>query len=351
MGITDISAWIRAASDVETLALRARGIPALGRDLVDAGVSAERVTGTVSALADCVSERAIQIVLRSEDLDGLDFCWLAFGSEGRREQTLCTDQDNGMVFDPGEGLRADEVRPRLVAIGRKVNEALDACGFSSCKGGIMAGNPSWCLSVDEWRKRFASWIEEPTPEALLHASIFFDFRPIYGNEALAAPMREQLVRSAPGNRRFLTLLVRNALVRRAPLGLFRDFAVENRGDHPGTIDLKCRAAGLFVDAARVYALSAGEGAVGTDERMRRAATAAGVDRREVEGWVDAFHFVQVIRLRHQLEQGRNGEIANNHIDPSALNPLERKFLRESLRQAVAIQKYLELTFCGETLRM
>ena len=160
-----------------------------------------------------------------------------------------------------------------------------------------------------------------------------------------------MVRSARGNRRFLALLVRNALARRPPLGFFRDFAVEADGEHAGTVDLKCGAAALFVDAARIYALAAGEGAPGTEERMRVAAAAAGVDRREVEGWLEAFHFVQVLRLRHQLEQGRNGEAPHNRIDPYALNPLERRFFRESLRLAVSIQRRMERDFGSEHPRI
>jgi CBS domain-containing protein len=85
--------------------------------------------------------------------------------------------------------------------------------------------------------------------------------------------------------------------------------------------------------------------------MRSAAAAAGVDRREVEGWVEAFHFVQVLRLRHQLEQDRSGEAPHNRIDPYALNPLERKFFRETLRLAASIQKRMERAFCGEATRV
>lgn len=344
---SEFAAEIAAAADVRALAARARDIGTLGRDLVDAGVSASQVTRTVSALADAVSERAICLVLEGEDLAGLDICWLAFGSEGRREQTLCTDQDNGLVFEPREGSAVEAVRTRLVAIARKVNDALAACGFSHCKGGVMAGNPSWCLTADEWRERFRSWIDDPTPEALLNASIFFDFRPLFGDESLVAPMREQLARSVPGNRRFLSQLAGNALARRPPLGFFHDFAVETGGAHAGTLDLKGGAAAIFVDAARIYALAAGEAAPGTEERMRSAAAAAGVDRREVEGWVEAFHFVQVLRLRHQLEQGRRGEEPHNHIDPYTLNPLERKFFHETLRLAASIQKRMERAFCRE----
>ncbi|MEI7706039.1 MAG: DUF294 nucleotidyltransferase-like domain-containing protein [Deltaproteobacteria bacterium] len=329
---------IAAAADVAALVRLAHGIGDLGRDMVDAGVSASRVTRTVSALSDAVSERGIQIVFAGESLAGVDLCWLSFGSEGRREQTLCTDQDNGLAFSPGPGDDVEVLRNRLVAISRKVNEALAACGFPLCRGGVMAGNPACCLTIGEWRDRFRSWIEVPTPQALLAATIHFDFRPIHGNASLADAMRDDLTRIAPRHRGFLSLLVRNALERRPPLGLFRDFAVEGSGAHAGTVDLKIGAAALFVDAGRIFALAVGEGAPGTEERMRLAAGIVGADRREAEGWIEAFHFVQVLRLRHQLEQGRNGEAPHNRIDPHALNPLERRFFRESLRIASEIQQ-------------
>ncbi|MGA8891947.1 MAG: DUF294 nucleotidyltransferase-like domain-containing protein, partial [Anaeromyxobacteraceae bacterium] len=335
---------IRGAHDVPALADRARGIAALGRDLVEAGVAAGAVTRTVSVLADAVAERALRLVEDAEDLRGLDFCWLAFGSEGRGEQTLRTDQDNGIAFRVPPGGTAEEVRARLAAFARKVNDALADCGFERCRGGIMAGNPEWCLSVEEWKERFTSWIETPTPRSILNATIFFDFRPLHGNEALAEPLREVLARIAPRNPRFLAQLAATAIGRRPPLGLFRDFSVDG-GEHAGTIDLKCGAAAIFVDAARVYALAFGTCAPGTAERMRQAAAAAGVDPREVEGWVEAFHFVQVLRLRHQLEAERTGGEGGNRVDPYALNPLERKFFREALRLAASIQRRIEKAFC------
>ena len=350
-GAEQIADAIRESGDIEELSARARSVAELGRELVDAGMSSAQVTRTVSALDDVVAGTAIRLVLADEDLDGIDFCWLAFGSEGRREQTLCTDQDNGVVFDPGPQGSADEIRARLVSMAHRVNQALAACGFALCQGGIMAGNPAWCLSLDEWKSRFSSWIDDPTPEALLHATIFFDFRPLHGNESLATALKDHLRALAPENRRFLALMARNAMGRRPPLGLFRDFSVETQGEHAGTLDLKCGAAALFVDAARIYALAAGDGSPATDERLRRGATAAGVDRREVEGWVDAFHFIQVLRLRTQLEHGRSGQAPSNRLDPYALNPLERRFFRESLRQAVVVQKRMEATFGAESPRV
>jgi signal-transduction protein with cAMP-binding, CBS, and nucleotidyltransferase domain len=99
----------------------------------------------------------------------------ALGSEGRQEQTLASDQDNGLIF-AGSG-DAVAVREQLLPMALRINEALDACGFPLCTGQVMASNPQWCLDLHEWRQRFAGWIIEGDPQALLNASIFFDLRP------------------------------------------------------------------------------------------------------------------------------------------------------------------------------
>ncbi len=340
----ELAAHLAGSPDLEALARRARGVPALGRELVAAGTSGAQVTRTISALADATAARAIELVLAEEDLSEVEHCWLAFGSEGRGEQTLDTDQDNGIVFRAAPGRPVEETRARLVDVARKVNDALVACGYRRCRGGVMAGNPAWCLTEEEWCRRFGSWIDDPTPEALLHATIFFDFRAVQGDPALAEALRDELRRRAPAASRFLALLTGMALCRRPPIGLLHDFAIETGGEHPGTIDLKGAASALFVDAARILALASGEGAPGTVDRLRRAAAVAGMEEREVEAFVEAFDFVQVLRLRHQLEQERHGKEPDNRVDPNALNPLERCVLRESLRQAAALQRRVAHAF-------
>jgi CBS domain-containing protein len=95
--------------------------------------------------------------------------------KGRLEQTLATDQDNGLIFAAESDAQASSLRTAFLPFARAVNEALDACGFPLCKGNIMASNPQWCLSTSEWRSAFSGWLESPQPEALLNSSIFFDF--------------------------------------------------------------------------------------------------------------------------------------------------------------------------------
>jgi CBS domain-containing protein len=343
-GITQISVALHEAPRLSDLVELSRGIRELCSNLLQQGTSAENLTRIVATLNDVLSQRVIKLEFESVGLDRADFCWISLGSEGRREQTLASDQDNGIIFaDPADG-SPDAVREALLPIARKINEDLDACGFPLCRGGVMASNPRWCLSASEWRAAFRRWIFEGDPEAILNATIFFDFRALYGKASLAEELREWLVVAAADNRRFLRQLADNALSNRPPLGIVRDFALFTDADHPHTINLKVNGATLFIDAARIFALAAGIRDTNTVQRLRGWAAQIDVPIAEVEAWTEAFHFVQLVRLRHQQAQMDRGERPDNHVNPDLLNSLDRQILRESLRVAKVLQTRLALDY-------
>jgi CBS domain-containing protein len=232
----------------------------------------------------------------------------------------------------------------LLAFAGRVNQRLAECGFPLCTGGIMASNPKWCLSVDEWRATFANWIQRSDAPALLQASIFFDFRPLYGAKELSDDLREWLNGSIKDNRLFLKRMAENALANRPPLGLVRDFVVSTAGAQVHTLDLKINGITPFVDAARIFALHAGVSETGTAVRLRSAARAWKMPADEVEAWVAAFHFIQLLRVRHQHTQQTRGERVGNRIDPERLNALDRRILKEAFRQARKLQAIMSSYF-------
>jgi CBS domain-containing protein len=344
VGIKEVAEDIRRASACDDLQRAAQGIRRLARNMLAQGLGAEPLTRLVSTMNDRLTERIIELAGAEEALAGVRWCWMALGSEGRFEQTLATDQDNGIVFAPPEGEDAAEVRARLLPLARRINEELDRCGFPLCKGGVMASNPRWCLSLPEWRRQFADWVYRGSAEDVLHAAIFFDFRSVYGDAALARELREWLGPTVAANPRFLHYLAANALENRPPLGVVRDFVVASGGDYPRTINLKMNGATPFVDAARIYALAGGLGQTNTLERLRAAGGAARFPPEEVEAWAQAFSFIQLLRLRRQhLEPDAGGE-AGNRVDPDRLNELDRRILKESFRQARKLQTKLSLDF-------
>jgi CBS domain-containing protein len=263
---------------------------------------------------------------------------------------VATDQDNAIVFrcDPGQVERG---RKTLLEFAWNANAVLAELGFPLCPGNIMASNPDCCLTLDEWRGRFAGWVREPTPQALLGANIFFDFRPLVGDVALAEVLRRWLDSTSGENRLFLRMLVANALQAEPPLGWIRAFRTDE-GDGNGTIDLKTHGTRIFVDAGRAFALALGIGETNTAQRIRLAGRRLNRDEREIAATVDAYHFLQMLRLRAQrgaLEgAGPDGDRdaqrprhGLNRIDPYALNALDQRMLREALRQARTLQTHLD----------
>ena len=333
---------IRSSRSIKGLAHVAGDIRNLARNLLAQGVSAEALTRTIASLNDALTREVINRVLQDHELEGLDWCWLALGSEGRGEQTLATDQDNALIFVAPDTLpEVLRARHELVAFARDVNAALDELGFPLCKGNIMASNPQWCLTEAEWRSQFTTWLSEPTPEALLNANIFFDFRPLYGNSTLSEHLWQWLTDRTQDNKLFLRLMVQNALETEPPLGLIRVFQVSDKPGREGTLDLKKRGARIFVDAARVFALASGSSLTGTAERLRQAGERVKADPRHVEATVEAFHYLQVMRLRAQ----EHPHPANpNRVDPYALNEVDQRMLKEAFRQARKLQQRLKESF-------
>jgi len=343
LGLPEISDALREATRLPALVDLSRATRDLAGNLLKQGVSAKHLTQIVSTLTDVLSQRIIDVELADAGLDLSNFCWISLGSEGRHEQTFATDQDNGIIFDPGQS-SPDAVRETLLTVAKRINRDLAACGFPLCRGEIMASNPRWCLSASEWRAAFGRWIFDGDPTAVLHATIFFDFRPLYGRVSLAEELRGWLTVAAADNQRFLRQLAENALINRPPLGIVRDFAVSSDDAHPHTIDLKVNGATLYIDAARVFALAAGVPCTSTVERLTQWAARVGIAPVEVDAWASAFHFLQSVRLRHQHAQISRNEAPDNYLDPDRLNHLDRRILKEALRLAKGLQSRLALDY-------
>lgn len=342
VSVRAINRTINAAETIAELQRVARDIHRLARSMSDQGVTAEQLTLIISTLNDALVRRILDIQSANHALAGVRWCWLAFGSEGRYEQTISTDQDNGLIFDAGDA-SPDAVRARLLPFAQAVNQDLDACGFPLCKGNIMAGNPHWCLGLDEWRGLFSAWIGNTDPQALLQAVIFFDFRPIHGEESLARSLRDHLTRLAQETPRFQRQLAQYALETRPPLGMIGDFVTEDAGGMRNTIDLKKSAARLFTDAARVLALAAGVRHTSTAQRLRQAGPILKMQAMEVASICDAFFFLQTMRLRNQMATDAVPGMSNR-ISVDQLNEVDRRILKESLRQVRKLQSRIALDY-------
>ncbi|MFO1412605.1 MAG: DUF294 nucleotidyltransferase-like domain-containing protein [Burkholderiales bacterium] len=342
VAMRDVIEGLNAADSVDTLKRAGDDIRRLTQNLLAQGVGAEPLTRTIASLNDALTRRLLEIAGAHHDLSGIEWCWIALGSEGRGEQTFATDQDNAIVFDVPAARSVDAARARLLAFAQEVNAGLDRLGFPLCTGNVMASNPDLCLSVDEWKAKFMTWLREPTPIALLNANIVFDFRPLHGAFHLCDTLREWLFSYTQANPAFLRLMVQNALDVEPPLGLIRAFSVDDEPGVKGTLDLKTRGTRIFVDCARVFALALGIAETGTAARITIAAERLQVEKRYVQATLHAFQFLQLLRLRQQEQPPVPGH--PNRLDPYSLHEVDQRMLKEAFRMAKQLQDRLRMSY-------
>lgn len=335
LSLRHVSGAIRSAADVSALQQCAEDIRDFARNLLGQGVQARQITTLISHLNDVLTERLLGLLATEHGIDLSRLCWVALGSEGRSEQTVATDQDNALILPDDI---TPEQREAARAFAHQVNLALGACGYPLCKGGIMAGEPDCCRTLGEWRERFASWIDHGAPKDLLNASIYFDFRHLAGHAALADTLKQEVVAAAQRNPRFLKQMALNALTRRVPLSWHGGI-----DDDQGAVDLKLQGAAIFCDVARIQALALGIHATGTRERLEAAGAHLKLAATKYQAWVGAFEFLQMLRLRVQIE-GAPDMGHPNRIALDSLNDIDRRILKESFRVARELQQRLQMEY-------
>jgi CBS domain-containing protein len=296
----------------------------------------------LTQIGDAITRRLIEIVWKElaadEEREPVGrYCWVAFGSQARQEHALGSDQDNALIFtDP-----ADNSSGALTRLAERVCDGLDACGYPRCKGEIMACVPRWCQPRAAWKEQFTKWIREPTKEAVMRGSIFFDMRAVHGDPALVEELGAHVLKEISSHPLFLALLAHNSLERKPPLGFFRQLVVESSGEHESTLNLKHRGLIPIVDLARVYGLEAGCSESNTLVRLRRAVAAGVLSETGCTELTDAYEFIGSVRLRLQAQQLRHGKPATNYLDPNDLTSAERAHLRDAFSVVRTIQSSLE----------
>ena len=328
---------IRKADSVETLVTISAKLSELQIQLVASGATADQIGQAVSAVTDAVTLRLLELAEQRLGPPPVPYCWMAGGSQARREQSSHSDQDNALLI--ADHMRAED-DDYFAALARIVNDGLNACGYVYCPGEVMASNPKWRQPLRIWTKYFNTWIKRPEPMALMLSSVFFDLRPICDPEGLFGELRERVLNLCESDRIFIAYMAANALKHRPPLGFFRKFVLIHGGDHNHTFDIKHRGVVPIVDLARVYALSAGLGEINTLERLEAAAGTSALSKDGAANLVDAAEFIGTLRMRHQAGQLKRGEKADNFLSPDDLSPLERGHLKDAFSLINTMQESL-----------
>lgn len=297
--------------------------------LFHSGLGAAQIGQVISSLNDALVKRLVELAQRRLGPAPEPYAWIVFGSEGRLEQALLTDQDNAVIYGTGVGAAPSYFEK----FARYVVDGLIEAGFPPCPGNFMATH--WRKSLVEAEQLFAQWIRLPQPQALLDASIFFDFRAVAGTLSLES--LEQIIATAAHEKLFLAHMLSGALAFRPPLGFFNRVRRLN-----GKIDLKKGAIAPIVGLARVAALAAGSRERSTLERLAIAGPSGAIlSQASAAELGEIFPYLLRLRLRAQLTAYGNHQPLDHCVDWATLSTLEQRHLREAMVLVKEIQEQLQ----------
>lgn len=309
-------------------------------------VAMDFVVSVMTEINDAIIAQAVKISefkLSSKypTMKGVKFCFILLGSEGREEQLLRTDQDNALIYENVPAELEVQSAEYFLKLGTAIVEVLISCGFAPCPGDIMASNPKWVQPVKTWEAYFDKWILTPTQEALLSASIFFDFRPVAGNRALSDKLSEFIYIKIKKKPIFLNFLSRNTLMNPPPLGFFRGFVVEKSGEHRDEFDIKARAMRPLADLARLLILS--HGIIRINNTFKRFEHLAKLEPIYEALFIQAGQAYEILMRMRALE-GLRSKNDGRFIQPENLGKLQRQLLKNTFTPIAELQDIAKVRF-------
>ncbi|MBZ5689470.1 MAG: DUF294 nucleotidyltransferase-like domain-containing protein [Acidobacteriia bacterium] len=333
--------FIESQSTVQDLAAAQTRISGLVPLLLREGAKASHVTRVLAEVNDRLIAKILQLGEGRLGAAPVPYCWVVLGSEGRREQTFKTDQDNALIHSDLADEQAREYFTQLAAFAQ---DALSTCGYPLCPGNYMASNSRWRQPLRNWIHYFDTWITEAELHGTEDALIFFDMRPVAGDFALFQSLMTQTRQQLKDAGLFKSVLACVATTHKPPVGFFRSFVLERSGEHRNQLDLKTYGTGPIVNAARVFAVDAGIEQTNTADRLSALASNAGEHANLFSELHEAFEFLTLLRLECQLRQVREGQTLSNFIAPDSLTHLQRSLLKEAFRTVARAQASVEDTF-------
>lgn len=338
---------IHEAASPEDIVECNRVQPFIIKSLIESGAKPQHINRLTTLVSDMIVTRLLEFGERELGPPPARYSFLVFGSEGREEQTLRTDQDNALVFDNLPDNETDRAYAYFRALGAKVCTWLNDAGYTFCEGNNMAMNPEYCQPLSVWMQYFNKWVYNATAEDLLRTKIFFDFRSAYGESSFAVELREHLDAIVGGTPRFFQMLARNILPMAPPIGLFGNFVVESEGAHRGAFDIKASMMPI-VDFARIYALNNKIHATNTLARLDELKERGVLAKQNHQEMIQAYSYLMQIRLRIQAEAlSKDGGDPDNYVRPKNLSFIEQKLLKEIFAQTKNFQSRLSYDFTGQ----
>ncbi|QTP53988.1 cyclic nucleotide-binding/CBS domain-containing protein [Billgrantia sulfidoxydans] len=314
-----VSLQVEQADSLDALFRASRRTPELVKALMAQGVKLRFAMGLLAALNGRIMSKAWGFLI--DERYHQESCLMVMGSEGRGEQILKTDQDNGLIL--ADGLEWPEVGEQM----QRLTETLIELGYPPCPGNIMVNNPEWVGSVSQWRERIARWARRRDGDSLMKLAIMLDSHAVAGNPALLERVREALFEECSRDELLLSYFARTALRFSTPLTLFGSLKKPQHG-----IDIKKGGIFPIVHGVRTMALERRIKPTSTLERLEALAADGRLEERVAEDLAEALSLFTELRLKQQLERldGDGDGKSPDRVVVQQLSSLERDLLREAL---------------------
>jgi PAS domain S-box-containing protein len=328
---------VGAADTVESLKNIHNKIPVLVKILLESGSRVQNITYLISTVTDAITHRLVEFAIEEMGEPPADFAFLALGSEGRREQTLVTDQDNAIVFEEVPNEKLAEVNRYFLYFGKKINLWLDKIGYQYCKGEVMAGNPQWCQPISRWKKYFTDWINLKSEEGLLGVAVFFDFRIVYGNEDYADELRKHINKVVDGKRTFLRLLAHEVSKYKIPADIFKENGQDSTTGMVESFNIK-NAISPLVDFIRVYAIQSHVGESNSLLRLEKLLRMKIIPEEEYHEIENIYSRMMEIRFRSHVNAILDNKSPDNMVTRMELTVIEQTMIRKTFSEIVRYQQ-------------
>jgi CBS domain-containing protein len=335
---------VKQAISVQELKRKWESVPQMVTQLLGRGVNAEIVNQVITTIADTIAIKVIESVIETMGQPPAKFVFMVLGSEGRKEQTFKTDQDNAIIYEDKANEHRELVREYFLSFAQQVSEKLDHIGFSFCTGGYMAQNPKWTHSLSHWKRNYESWMTEAVPETVIQFSTFFDCRYLYGEASIMDELKEFLDEELqkPLGKIFFHM-AKNALQYEPPLTFFKNIKTFTKGSQE-VFDIK-KSMTPIVDLVRMYALRHRIFEVNTGERLKALKEKDVFNEKEVHELIQSYYFLMGLRLRNQASQIiQDRTEPDNYIDPDKLTKIEKVALKEIFKTIDNFQTRIKVEF-------
>ena len=336
---------VEIAENIEQIEIITNKLPALIKALIDSGARTQNITHIITSLTDVITNRVITLGIESLGNAPCKFAFIAVGSEGRMEQTLATDQDNAIIFDNVDKESHNVCKAYFLELGKIVTKALDQLGFKYCNGEVMANNPRWVLSLDEWKNQFKDWINNSDPKSILEAGIFFDFRCVYGKQDLTKNLQDYIFQAIDNKAVFFQHMANPILKYKSVVNLFGNIVGDSKINEQSALDIK-KIILPIISFIRLYSLKNKISETNSLLRLEKLNTSNLINKTLYNDINVSYNYLMLMRFKFQANELLKKQAPDNLISIAKLTDIEKTTIKKIIAEISNLQTQLNFDFRG-----